>query len=202
MRSNPTIDRTRSGGPVLGIQRPGLRSSNCALVAYTGRPEALDWLEANVCSPVTHDWGDAAALLGVPWGRIAGWLEDGGPRQLMGLDALLAYRLPALNMAPLAQIAAPVLPDAPARDQLEARLNQVLRSRNNPRVQGVVTSILKHVDEILVRRDRGVAVVDLPKLCLHSEMLPEARPVLERHASVTASIRQSIKDMLHRIKLN
>ena len=187
---------------VLATQRPGLRSSNCSLVAYTGCPEALDWIETNVGSPVTHGWGDAAALLGVPWRRLAGWLANGGSRQLMGLDALLACRAPAPNMAPLVQIAAPVLPDAPTRDELQATLNEVLRVRSNPRVQSVITNILGHVDEILAPRNRGVPVNDLPKLYLHPEMFPGARPILERHTTVTASIRQSIQDMGHRSKLN
>jgi hypothetical protein len=37
---------------VLASQSPALRSSNSHLVAYTGCPEAIDWLEATVASPV------------------------------------------------------------------------------------------------------------------------------------------------------
>ena len=187
---------------VLSTQKPALRSSNCSLVAYTGCPDALDWIETNVGSPVTHQWGDAAALLGAPWPRIASWLSAGGSRQLMALDALLTYRAPAPNMAPLVQIASPVLLDAPGRYELEVRLNEVLRARSNPRVQSAVTGVLKHVDEILTPRSRGVPVADLPKLYLHPEAFPRAGPVLDRHTTVTAGIRQSIQDMLQRNKLN
>jgi hypothetical protein len=187
---------------VLASQRPALRSSNCSLVAYTGRAEALDWLESNVCSPVTHNWGDAAALLGAPWRRIAGWLADVGPRQLMGLDALRAYRRPAPNMSALMQIAAPVLPDAPTRHDFEAALNEIARVRSNPRILSATANILELADEILSPRHRGVPVADLPKLYLNPESFPAAGPILARHAAVTGSFRQSIQDMLDRNKLN
>src|SRR4030095_6769528 len=85
---------------VLATQSPSLRSSNSSLVAYTGCPEAIDWLEADVASPVTEHWGSAVALLDTPWPRLVSWLKTDGPRRLMALDALIAYRAPAPNMSP------------------------------------------------------------------------------------------------------
>ena len=66
---------------VLAIQSPALRSSNSYLVAYTGCEEAIDWLEANVASPVSNHWGYGAALLGAPWPRLVRWLRSDGPRR-------------------------------------------------------------------------------------------------------------------------
>ena len=59
---------------VLATQSTSLCSSNSYLVAYTGCPEAIEWLEATIASPVTTHWGQGAALLGTPWPRIKGWL--------------------------------------------------------------------------------------------------------------------------------
>ena len=115
-------------GAILATQAPALRSSNATLLAYTGNPAAIAWINTNIGSPVAGQWGVAAALLGTPWPQIADWLQRGGAHRLMALDALLAYRKPAVNMSPLEQIAAPVLPQAPARAELDAALAACLAS--------------------------------------------------------------------------
>jgi hypothetical protein len=181
---------------VLATQSANLRSSNSYLVAYTDCPEAIDWLEATVASPVTTHWGQGAALLGTPWPRIRNWLVAGGSQQLMALDTLIAYRAPAPNMAPLAQIAAPVLPDAPTLSEYQATLMGVLNEQTTPRVRKAVESVLAYATETLSRKDRGVSVADLPLLFLQPEVFPNASEILGRHDPVISGMRQSVQDVL------
>jgi len=181
---------------VLATQSPALRSSNSYLVAYTGCAQAIDWLEATVASPVTTHWGQGAALLGTPWPRIKTWLAAGGPRQMMALDTLIAYRAPAPNMTPLAQIAAPVLPEAPALSEYQATLNAVLTEQSTPRIKKAVESALGYADEILSRDKRGVSVADLPILFLKPELFENASEIMSRHGEVISGMRQSIQDLL------
>ncbi len=184
---------------VLAQQEAGLRSANAFLVAYTGRPEAIEWIEMTVASPITESWGNAAALLGAPWPRLARWLSAAGPTQLVALDALLAYRSPAPNMAPLAQIAAPVLPQAPSLHELDAALETTLELRSTPRIRKGVDAIRRCATEILRSATRGVPVEDLPRLYLDPESFPGARTILERAAAVRTGVAQSISEMIQKL---
>jgi hypothetical protein len=114
----------------------------------------------------------------------------------MALDALRAYRAPAPNMSPLAQIAAPVLPNKPSRSEFDAALEAVLSEASSPRVKKAVQSIRNLADEILTRETRGVTVEDLPRLCLRPDTFPEARAILDRHDEITSGIKQSIQSLL------
>lgn len=201
----PLSQHLRENGPrialawllsVLESQPPALRSSNSDLLAYTGCPEAIDWLEANVASPVTTHWGQGAALLGTPWPRIKNWLAAGGPLRIMALDTLIAYRAPAQNMAPLAQIAAPVLPEAPALSEYRATLDAVVVEASTPRIRRSAESALAYGDEIISRKNRAVAVADLPLLFLHPEQFTNASDILGQQESVISDVRKSIQDML------
>lgn len=185
---------------VLDAQSPDLRSSCVRLLPYTGMVEGLDWLETRVGSPVTESWGVAAALLGVSWPRITTWLAEPTPGQLMALDALLAYRAPAPNMAPWHQIAAPVLPNAPPAADLEATLNRVLETRSTPRVKQSIAAIRDYAPEILRDTPRGVAVQDLPKLCLNTDAFSGAPEVIEGHQRVLSGVRRSLKALVSRVK--
>ena len=182
---------------VLATQSPGLRSSNSYLVAYTGCLEAIDWLERNVASPVTTHWGSGAALLGTPWPRLVNWLRADGPQRLMALDALIAYRAPAPNMSALAQIASAVLPEPPTPSEFQMELGEILRSQNAPRVRKAVENILSLANEILDRRERGVAVKDLPRLYVEPEAFPGAQPILTQHEGVSSDIRKRLQDLMN-----
>jgi len=184
---------------LLPQQSASLRAQNCSYLAYTGRREGLTVLENLVGSPVTESWGSTAALLGASWKQIAAWLSLGGPHRLMALDALLAYRAPAPNMAPLAQIAAPVLPDTPSGSDFDNALAAVLLDAPSPRVQKAVRSIRHFAQEILGRENRGVAVEDLPRLYLAPDGFPGAKKILDRHEEVTSGIRQSIQDLVSKL---
>jgi hypothetical protein len=175
---------------------PVQRSANATLVAYTGRPEAIAWLENHVASPVKDSWGVAAALLGVPWPRIKSWLMTPGAKRLMGLDALYAVRSPAPNMAPLHQIASPVLVDAPSMDELEDCLSKVMESSPTPRIESMTAAIRKCSADILAIRSRNVPVTDMPKLYFSPHDFPGAVRVLADHAEIAAGIRKSVEDVL------
>ena len=183
-------------GAILATQAPALRSSNATLLAYTGNPAAIAWLETNVGSPVAGQWGVAAALLGTPWPQIADWLQRVGAHRLMALDALLAYRKPAVNMSPLEQIAAPVLPQAPARAELDAALTACLAASATPRIQAAVSTITQHADDILRGGPRGVAVADLPRLYLDPAPFKNAPAILEQHEPVMGGMRENLQNLL------
>ena len=181
---------------ILATQAPMLRSSNAILLAYTGNPAAIAWIDANIGSPVAGQWGVAAALLDTPWPQIVDWLQRGGAHRLMALDTLLAYRKPAANMSPLEQIAAPVLPQAPARAELDTALAACLAASSTPRIQASIHAINKHVDEILRGGPRGVAVADLPRLYLDPAPFKDAPAILEQHEAVVGGMRQNLQNLL------
>lgn len=176
------------------------RAVHAALIAFTGKLEAIAWLEDNVASPVTDAWGIGAALLGTPWPRISSWLAAGGARRLMALDAIFACRSPAPNMSPLHQIAAPVLPEAPTPAELEASLAAALAAAPTPRIQSSVAAIRRCSAEILAIRSRNVAAADLPKLFLNPEDFTGAARILERHAEISGGIRESVEQAIHEHK--
>ncbi|MGR5154715.1 hypothetical protein [Photobacterium swingsii] len=181
---------------LLEQQRPALRSSNSKFVAYTGCPEAIDWLERHVSSPVTTHWGEAAALLGTPWDRIKEWLGSDRHHQLMALDTLYAFRLPAPNMAPIEQIAAPTLVNPPSREEFEAVLQAIMEAGGNPRMRQTIERIMVHLSEILTPRERRVAVSDLPHLFLEPDSFANSTEILDNHEKVISGIKQTIKDIL------
>lgn len=187
---------------LLERQRPALKSGNSKLVAYTGSPEGINWLESNVSSPVTSHWGESAALLGVSWAKIKEWLASEKNHKIMALDALYAYRLPAPNMAPFAQIAAPVLEDAPSTQELETTLNKAMEDGGNPRMRQTVEAILGRSSEILSPRTRGVEVEDLPRLFLNPEAFEHSSEIIESNEEVVTGIRSSINKMMAKFGLN
>jgi hypothetical protein len=120
----------------------------------------------------------------------------------MALDSLLACRLPAPNMAPLDQIAAPVLPDPPSQATFEAVLSSVLQSGDSPRARKCAQAVLSRTSEILERRARNVAVDDLPTLFLRPEAFPGSHTILERHGAVASAMRDSIEHLVDRVRSN
>lgn len=177
---------------ILKQQRPALKSPNAKLIAYTGCVEGIDWLEKNVSSPVTTHWGESAALLGIPWSRIKKWLVSSRELQIMALDALYAYRLPAPNMSPLEQIAAPTLIDSPNLSELESLLGAILANGGNPRMRQTIDRILFRSSEIISQRQRIVPVSELPKLYLYPESYAGATEILNRQEEVLSGIGASI----------
>ena len=156
----------------------------------------MNWLENNVNSPVSTHWGEAAALLGVSWQRIKCWLELSRPTQLMALDAIYACRLPAPNMSPLAQIAAPVLIDAPPKEEFENVLKSIVENGGTARIRQTVERIMAHLTEILAPRKRGVSISELPQLFIDPEKFPNAKAILGKHESVVLRMRESLQEIV------
>lgn len=194
--SNPADGALAGLTNILAIQSPALRSSNAILLGYTGNSAAIHWIESNVGSPVSSQWGVAAALLGTPWPRLLGWLQRGGPHRLMALDALLACRKPAVNMSPLEQIAAPVLPQQPSRADFDAALHACLAVNSTPRIKSSVAALTRLADDILRKEARGVAVADLPRLYLDPTPFREASTILARHNAVADGMRKNLQNLL------
>jgi len=187
---------------LLSTQRSNLRSSNVNLIAYTGYKDAIRWLEDNVASPVTTQWGEAAALLGADWHQIQGWLQSERPKQLMALDSLYAYRLPAPNMSPFAQIAAPALKNPPTEQELKSVLEATMSSGGNPRMRQSIERIMNYTRQIVEVRERGVEVSDLPRLYVDPESFSNTVSILDRHEAVITSMRNSINNLVKEMDEN
>lgn len=52
-------------------------------------PQMLDWIESNIQSPVTTDWGNLASASGIAWDRVMSWLQSGRPLSFAALEALV-----------------------------------------------------------------------------------------------------------------
>lgn len=154
---------------VLEGQAPAPRARNCTLVALTGDPRVLDWLERNIGSPVTRAWGEAAALAGIRWPQVKRWLERGAAHRLAALDALLGYRAPAPNMSPICRKAAPVLQQPPGADEIRAELQKAAREQPTPRVTGTVAAIEGCMAEILRGGLPGCEPCELPNIVVALE---------------------------------
>ncbi|MFT5453755.1 MAG: hypothetical protein ACI9K2_000229 [Myxococcota bacterium] len=150
--------------PILAAQPARLRGANSLYLAFTGDRRGLEWIAAHASAPVHTEWGVAAAMLGVEWPHLAGWLRTNGALQLVALDALLAYRPPAPTMAPMHQRCAPVLPGPPPDDEVRLALAEVVAERNTPRVRDAVQWIDRDLDAILRGGEPGIWPHDLPAL--------------------------------------
>lgn len=70
---------------------PRQRDAWVRSLGSTRDPRVVDWIESNIESPTSNDWGAAAAQAGIEWPRLSAWLEHGRPRSLAALDALDNY---------------------------------------------------------------------------------------------------------------
>ena len=71
----------------------------------------------------------------------------------------------------------------------------VLNEQSTPRIRKTVDSVLGYGAEILSRKNRGVAVADLPLLFLQPELFPNASEILGRHDEIFSGVRQSIQEL-------
>jgi hypothetical protein len=105
-------------------------------------------------------------------------------------------------MAPLEQIAAPILPDPPTAQLFETTLAALLEDGGTTRIRKAVQNLLSRKAEILGRQKRNVAVADLPKLFLHPESFAGAQAILEGHAEVVSGMRESLNALADRFRSN
>jgi len=110
-------------------------------LSYFHSRDSLDWIEANVTSPVTEDWGRLAAASRLDWGRAVSWLETGRLVSLVALDALAAIVRP---QSPLLRDYGPQLEDKPQRDEFEAVLKSYQERDAAPRVKMTIRFLIEN----------------------------------------------------------
>jgi hypothetical protein len=78
-------------------------------------------------------------------------------------------------------------------------MENILSSQTTPRVRKTVESILLLSDEILSRRERGVAVADLPRLYIEPTLFPGADSILALHDEVLSHMRTKMQNLLNQV---
>jgi hypothetical protein len=94
-----------------------------------------------------------------------------------------------------------IIPDAPSAMEFEMVVKSVITETSSFRLRKSVENALAYADEILSRKNRGVAVSDLPLLFLQPELFANAPGVLRKHEVVMSGMRQSIQNLLKNFKL-
>ncbi len=112
-------------------------------IADFKNPKMLDWIEANIQSPITDHWGNLASRSGIAWERMKKWLQSGRPMSLVALDSLIGVASAAeggrLKMhMPVAGL--------PSKDEVEQCLRAYETTDSAPRIQNSVDYILERFD--------------------------------------------------------
>jgi hypothetical protein len=115
-------------------------------LSYFHSPAALAWIEANISSPVTEDWGRLAAASDLDWPRMVQWLERGRPLSLAALDALAAIIRP---QTPFLRDYSPRLNGLPNTQTLELVLRRHAERDPAPRVKMTTNFILGNVNALI-----------------------------------------------------
>lgn len=113
----------------------------------------LDWIEANVHDPLTHQWGDLAAASGIDWARAAKWLHSGRPLSLVALDALVVCSGPRPGASLLIRKMNPRLRAPAPANAIEADLTAYAKRDPVPRVEGVVKRLLADLPALIARSE-------------------------------------------------
>jgi hypothetical protein len=106
----------------------------------------LDWIEHNVPTVVSKDWGSLASVSRFSWSRAVEWFKRGSPLKLVALDALQSMN--GKSEWPVVQKINPSLVDPPSFEEAERVLTGLSSSTPVPRVQRAVKSILESWGEI------------------------------------------------------
>lgn len=130
-----------------GMDEKSRRDRMYALSYFHCR-ETLDWIESNVVSPVTGDWGRLAAASGFDWERTVSWLTSGRPLSLVALDTLQAIVRP---QTPLLRDHRPELQTKPDLTTFKDALNEYLDRDSAPRVKMIVQFLMEHSDSLTAR---------------------------------------------------
>ncbi len=115
------------------------RRENLFALSYFRSRDGLDWIEENVCSPVTGEWGRLAAASRFHWGKADSWLRKGRPLSLVALDALLSI---VRRETPLLSNLHPELEDKPESASFESTLKRYAEQDNAPRVTRAISALL------------------------------------------------------------
>ena len=110
-------------------------------LSYFHCRDTLDWIESNVASPVTEDWGRLAAASRFNWGRAVSWLDTGRLVSLVALDALAAIVRP---QSPLLRDYGPQLEDKPGLAVFRETLQSYLERDAAPRIKKTVEFLFQN----------------------------------------------------------
>jgi hypothetical protein len=105
----------------------------------------LDWMEVNVCEPLTDTWGRLAALSQFTWSRALNWLRRGRPLSLVALDALNScWNFDTVQL----RNARPRLLSPATRDEMTQALRDYASRDPKPRAERAARLAIEHLDEI------------------------------------------------------
>ena len=129
----------------------GERASWCLSLGVFRDVSVLDWIERRLHEPLTHVWGDLAALSGLDWDRCARWLESGRPFSLVALDALVACSGPRRNQSFIVQRAVPRLRGEVEVGVIARALEEYAGRDRSPRVRKAVGFLIPVLSVVLGR---------------------------------------------------
>lgn len=121
----------------------------CLVLSHYPGEATLEWIERNVCDPLTRGWGDLAALAGTDWSRLKSWLARGRPLSLVALDALAACSGPRRGE--------PLL--------LRERVPRLLRPAPIPEIEAALRECATRDPSVRVRRVVQFAIMEMPRIC-------------------------------------
>lgn len=110
-------------------------------------PQTKLWIEQNACSPVTNVWGALAAVCNTDWLTTLRWLRSGRPLSLIALDSI-ADRIPD-RYRTWSKIPRPRLFIPGGKNELLLALHELALNDTAPRVEDVLSYIVRHIDEVL-----------------------------------------------------
>lgn len=102
-------------------------------------PKMLDWIERNIQSPVTTDWGNLASASGIAWDRVMTWLQSGRPLSFAALEALVGVAKDAMEGRLHLHMPVQGLPSA---DEVEKCLHSYQAVDSAASVQNLINYIL------------------------------------------------------------
>lgn len=117
------------------------------LLRYLASDKTLDWLELNICEPLTNNWGHLAAASDFSWERAIKWLSMGRPWSLIAIDALVAIADPPGHMAKESPYR---LKNPPTKVHLFQTLESYAKLDPVPRVEQRIQSLLAKSDRLTV----------------------------------------------------
>lgn len=132
---------------------PSKLTRQCLVLAHFRDTRVLDWIEANAHDPLTHQWGDLAAVSGIDWPRASNWLEVGRPLSLIALDALVVCAGPRPGASMLIRKMNPRLRTPAPAQVIETAVTDYAKRDPVPRVASVAKHILAALPALIARSE-------------------------------------------------
>lgn len=115
-----------------------------ACLAWFHSEAALDVFSKLVRPPLTRQWGETAACIGLRWSVVSAWLDRGRPWSLIALDALKA----CVDDSPRLRRMQPLLLEPPPASELTTTLSTYAKRDKAPRVRLAVDALVKKADRL------------------------------------------------------